>query len=268
MSFTRMLPRAGALPLAFLAAALVAAPLTARSADLQVSPVRVLFPADQRAQSLQIANSGSQPLEAQVRIQRWTQQGGADQLTPAEDIVVSPAILRVAPGQSQTVRLVRVDGGPPARELSYRVLVDELPNKSAASANKGLKVLMRYSIPVFIDPAPSGPRTTAAAKPPAAIPLTNLEAVRAQLVPGAAGGTELRVRNDGARHLRISHLSANAKGDAARSLGDGLIGYVLPGQQMSWPVDLRQPTPPDLILKARFNDDRQAQVLPLDGAGR
>ena len=65
MSFTRMLPRAGALPLAFLAAALVAAPLTARAADLQVSPVRVLFPADQRAQSLQIANSGSQPLEAQ-----------------------------------------------------------------------------------------------------------------------------------------------------------------------------------------------------------
>ena len=247
--------------------ALLASAVTARAGALQVSPVRVQFQADQRAQSLQVSTGGTDVLEAQVRILQWSQEDGQDRLQPADDIVVSPAILRVAPGQPQTVRLVRVSPTSPARELSYRVLVDELPSKATPTTATGLKVLKRYSIPVFV--APPGPSATPAKKAAAAAPpLTDLSHLRARLVPGTNGGTELQVRNEGDRHVRVSYLSASKPDGTRQSLGNGLIGYVLPGRQVSWPVDLPQPATASLTLKARFNDDREAQVLSLDGAGR
>lgn len=240
----------------------------AQAVVLQVSPVRIDFEPDHRAQVLRVSNSGSQELQAQVRIMRWTQERGEDRLVPADDIVASPAILQVGPGGLQTVRLVRVQmpTQAPAQELSYRVLVDELPKKEPAAAGAGLKILMRYSIPLFIAPAPAGQAAKKAGG--VATAQTDLSRVRAQVAAGGDGKTMLRVSNDGARALRISYLSTLAPGGEKRVLGDGLIGYVLAGQQMSWPVNLPHPLPADVILKARFNDDRQARALPLDGAGR
>lgn len=234
-----------------------------QAAVLQVSPVRVEFDNTQRAQALQVANSGQRDLEAQVRVMRWTQENGEDRLVPADDLVVSPAILRVAPGKQQIVRLVRTDSAPPAQERSYRVFVDELPSTQSSAAGAGLRVLMRYSIPVFIAP----PETAPAARQgrgAAVLAPTDLSRVRAQWTAGSAGQGVLRVKNDGARALRISYLSTLGPGEEKRSLGNGLIGYVLPGQQMGWPVNLPYPLPAGLSLKARFNDDRQARPLPME----
>ncbi len=244
------------------AAVLMAAGLAgaAQAAVLQVSPVRVEFGNAERAQALNIANSGKRDLEAQVRVMRWTQENGQDRLVPADDMVVSPAIVRVAPGKQQVVRLVRVQPAAAAQELSYRVFVDELPGPPSQVAGTGVKVLMRYSIPAFV--APPGARPSASREP--AVAQTDLGRVRAQLVAGNGGQSVLRVKNDGPRALRISYLSTLGPGGEKRSLGDGLIGYVLPGQQMGWPVQLPYPLPADLTLKARFNDDRQARPLPME----
>lgn len=234
----------------------------AQSAILQVTPVRVEFEHSQRAQVLNIVNSGNRDLDAQVRVMRWTQENGEERLVPADDMVVSPAIVRVPPGKQHIVRLVRTQSTPPAQELSYRVFVDELPGTSTAAAGAGLKVLMRYSIPVFVAPPGDG----ALAKPgrAPAPTSTDLSRVHSQLQAGSDGLSVLRVKNDGLRALRISYLSTLAPGGERRLLGNGLIGYVLPGQQMSWPVNLPYPLPAGLILKARFNEDRQAQPLPMD----
>ncbi len=246
------------------AAVLMAAALAgaAQAAVLQVSPVRVEFGNAERAQALNIANSGKRDLEAQVRVMRWTQAGGQEHLVLADDMVVSPAIVRVTPGQQQVVRLVRVQPAPPAQELSYRVFVDELPSPPSLAASTGVKVLMRYSIPAFVAPMDAHPAARKGREPTVA--QTDLSRVRAQLVAGNGGQSVLRVKNDGPRALRISYLSTLGPGGEKRSLGDGLIGYVLPGQQMGWPVHLPYPMPADLTLKARFNDDRQARPLPME----
>lgn len=262
MSFWTQATGVGATPRMAAAAVCMAAGLAGASvgqaAVLQVSPVRVEFGNAERAQALNIANSGKRDLEAQVRVMRWTQENGQEHLVPADDMVVSPAIVRVAPGKQQVVRLVRVQPGPVAQELSYRVFVDELPGPPALAASTGVKVLMRYSIPAFVAPAhPSVSREPAVAQ-------TDLSRVHAQLVAGNGGQSVLRVKNDSPRALRISYLSTLGPGGEKRSLGDGLIGYVLPGQQMGWPVNLSYPLPADLTLKARFNDDRQARPLPME----
>ena len=231
---------------------------------LQVSPVRLQFEPQQHAQALQVANHGTQALDAQVRVFRWTQENGQDVLAPIDDIVVSPAILKVVPGQQQTVRIIRVKPITSAAELSYRVLVDELPNKSAPTQRAGLKVLMRYSIPLFIAHQPAQASTKRQRSAPPAASLTDLSAVSAQLVPSPSGKHQLSVRNDGATHLRITNLSVASANGGVQPLGSGLTGYVLPGQQMSWPLpNIDRPLRADQTLKARFNDDRQAQELPL-----
>ncbi|MGE8659051.1 MAG: molecular chaperone [Achromobacter sp.] len=235
----------------------------AGAAVLQVSPVRVQFGAVQNAQSLQVFNSGKDDLNAQVRIMRWTQENGADKLVPASEIVASPAIMRVSPGQRQTVRIVRLHPSATPREQSYRVLIDELPPKENPRG-LGLKVLLRYSIPVFVD----GTATAAAGRIAPGPVKTDLSQLRARVVRNAAGATEFQVRNDGPQAARISGLVATLPGGQAQTVEAGLVGYVLPGRQMGWRVKLPYPMPSGMTLKARFNDDVEAQNVPLDEADR
>jgi len=239
----------------------------AQAADLQVTPVLVEFAPAQQAQALYLANSGQQPLQAQVRVLQWSQEDGQEHLEPTRDVIASPAIVEVGPGQRQIVRLIRLQPSPATRERSYRVLVDELPGAQRRDST-GLQFLLRYSIPVFVQPlGPVAPGSSA--QSPEAVPPTDLAAVQARLQTDPDGRTRLLVRNEGSRRLRISHLAiADEAGASRRALGEGLLGYVLSGQQMSWPLDLPLPLPAGQTLKARFNDDMEAQALPLVDAGR
>lgn len=264
LSIQRFISGKVALSTLLLACSVFMAP-QARAAVMQVSPVRVEFAPEQPAQSLQVFNVGQGDLDAQVRIMRWTQVEGKDHLVPADDVVASPAIMRVAQGQRQTVRLVRLHPAAPAQELSYRVLLYELPRKGGPQQS-GVNVLLGYSIPVFV--RAQAPQAVASNKLATASVATDLSGVRAQIVAGKGGSAQLRLRNDGARALRIGSLSTLTADGRSRVVDPGLLGYVLPGQQMSWPVQLPYPLPSGLTLKARFNDDTEPQTIPLERSGR
>lgn len=234
----------------------------AAASSLQVSPIRFDYAATEQSQALYLQNTGTEPLEAQVRVMRWSQADGRDVLEKADDLVASPAIVRVAPGERQVVRLARKKPLTASREKSYRILVDELPKKAPA-ARSGLEVLMRYSIPAFVAPAQG---QGAAPVTPAAND-TDLSRVHAKLVKGADGKASLQVRNDGPAHLRISYASLVDAAGARTWLAQGLVGYVLPGQQMRWPLAIPYPLPSGQQLKARFNDDRESRPVPLAEPG-
>ncbi|EEA03849.1 pili assembly chaperone [Burkholderia sp. H160] len=249
-----------------IAAAGSAAPAQA-AAILQVAPVRMEFEPTQQGQTVQIANKGQDTVEAEVRIMRWTQEDGHDHLSPAasSELVASPPIMHISPGHQQTVRVIRLHPTTPANELSYRLLIDELPHQSLPHGT-GLRLLMRYSIPVFVNITPTTPvprpqHGTTAIR-------TDLSSVHAQVAAGQDGKAELRVSNDGNHAIRISALSTVASGGQTQSLDNGLVGYVLSGQHMSWPLNVPYPLPSGMTLKARFDDDTEVQAVPLDGAGR
>ncbi|MGY1409395.1 MULTISPECIES: fimbrial biogenesis chaperone [unclassified Luteimonas] len=242
---------------------------TAQASSLQVSPVRIRIDPTAQAEAMYLTNAGTEPLEAQVRVQRWYQRDGEDWLEAADDMVATPAIVEIAPGQRQIVRLVRNQARAPAQELSYRVLVDELPrNARQEDGRAGLQVLLRYSIPVFVatTAAPAKAAPSSDGTRPAPVP-SDLSGISAQLVQGADGGSALRVRNSGPRHLRIGALGLQSGGNAEQPVVPGLVGYVLPGQQMSFPLGLAAPLSAGQTLKARFNDDREARPVPLDRVG-
>jgi len=230
------------------------------AANLQVAPILVEFPPQEQSQALWLTNSGDQPLQAQVRVQRWTQEGGADQLASTRDLVASPALLEVAPGQRQLVRIVRLQSGPMAGEQAYRLLVDELPSAGDASGQEsGLNFLLRYSIPVFVGtPAPAPVETGRRRPPPPTAPTTDLSMLSANWQEG-----QLQVENRGDRRARLSQLAWINSDGTRVELKPGLLGYVLAGQRMQWALPQTQQVRPGGHLVATFDTGHDEQALPL-----
>lgn len=246
---------------AAVAGCLVLAPVAAGS--LQVAPISLDFAAQQQAQGLWLSNTGSKPVNVQVRIFEWSQADGEDRLSPTNDLVPSTAILSVAPGDSQLVRLVRLRPEPPAQELSYRVLVDELPAPVAGQTGNKLQLLLRYSIPVFVLLPGATPRFKA--NGPRAP--TDLSSLSARVIE-RDGKSWLVVDNHGRQRLRLSELWLIDAQGKRKAVIDGLVGYVLAGQERQWQLPVAIGALRAGTLKAKLNDDREEQSLPMDDASR
>lgn len=222
----------------------------ASAVNLQVTPTTVTLSADRRAEGMKLRNSGKSPLHAQIRIFRWTQSGGEDRLEPTTDVVVSPPMLELPPAAEQLVRIVRLGPPPVTGEASYRLIVDELPlEQDAATKQQGLRLVLRYSIPVFLTPQ-TGPL-------PASV-------LRARLLEDARQQRFLEIENVGNGHAQIAELGyANASGTRSE-IAAGLAGYVLPGQRRRWPLPANLSTAPGGSFKARINGEADERVLELD----
>lgn len=203
---------------------LPAAPVLA--ASLQVSPVIVDLQARQNSEGLWLSNSGTQPLQAQVRVYAWVQENGEDLLKPTNDMVASPPMLTIQPGQRQIVRLVRVGAGqaPPSVEKAYRVVMDELPGGAGA---EGVKFVLRYSVPIFISPLKP---EAAVGGPSAAVPGEALE-WHMQEHPA---GSVLTARNQGHTRAKVTNVSLLGRDGKKIVLSEGLYGYVLSGSIRHW----------------------------------
>src|SRR6478672_4286434 len=115
------------LSLPILASAIFAALAAPASAvtSLQVAPVRIEVPAGAAASKLTLANGGDETLQAQIRVFKWVQVKGKDQLMETREVVASPPMLALEPGKSNVIRIVRTAKTAVAQEESYRLLVDQ-----------------------------------------------------------------------------------------------------------------------------------------------
>lgn len=194
----------------------IAANAQALAASLRVSPVSLDLPAGQNATTLTLQNDDAAPLNVQIRVFRWTQADGRDVLTPAAGVVASPPIAKVEAGASRTVRVVRLDGRPPEGEEAYRLVVDELP-PPLSDGGRQVTLLMRHSIPLFFGSSRERPKVE-----------WRLQAID--------GGAALVGRNTGARRLRLANMRIGDASGAVLAERKGLVGYVLPGSEISWPA--------------------------------
>ncbi|TFZ08772.1 fimbrial biogenesis chaperone [Ramlibacter humi] len=237
----------------------------ATAADLQISPITLEFGPTQQGQGVWLRNSGGGPVDAQVRVLRWSQNDGQETLEPTRELLPTPSFIRIEPGGQQLVRIVRVRPQAPEAELTYRLLIDELPVTRASSAagtagsdaeeqaqqQVGLRFLLRYSVPVFVAPTQASPSPSAAPASPA---------LQASWQAGTP--TVLSIANSGNRRVRISRLVHEDAGGKRTLLAPGLLGYVLAGKTMQWPLKAG----PGLgagQLKALLDDDENEQTLPM-----
>lgn len=214
--------------------------MSAASGELRLEPVSLALQPDEQATTFWLSNTGREPLQAQVRVFSWTQDDGGEVLAPTRDVAVSPPLLEVPPLGRQRVRVVRLAADPPFAETAYRLVVDELPQTAAAA---GEQPLLRYSIPVFLlpAPAPAGPLLSA------------------RIEEDASGQRLLRLENSGDRHARVAALRYIGTGGRRHELAPSLAGYVLAGRYKHWPLPEDAGRPPYGRFEAEVNG--QAQVL-------
>lgn len=207
----RLLRHAALLALAFACAA-------AAASGLQVSPVTLTLQPAQNADGLWLSNTGDDVVHAQVRVYHWTQEGGVEKLTSTRALLISPPILQLAPSDRQLIRVIRAAPPTGAVEDAYRVIIDELP--VAVQEKKGLQFMLRYSVPIFF----------ASPAAPAAAPqlVWSLQREGDQAV--------LEVANSGAMHAQLADLKFVDTTGRRTQLHAGLMGYVLPGARMRWPL--------------------------------
>ena len=199
------------------AALVLGACFSAHAASLQVEPVLVDVTAPGAASTVTLHNAGSAPIDAQIRVFRWSLVNGQEKLEPTDDVVASPPSVTLAADGKYIARIVRVSKQPVVGEESYRLLVDQLPDLSQQK-NGAVNLMVRYSIPVFFGAANKKNPT-----------VTWSYAVKGDKVT-------LMAHNGGERRLRISALSVrDAKGKSI-SLGAGLAGYALGGSTKTWTV--------------------------------
>jgi fimbrial chaperone protein len=201
-----------------LVALLASAPIAAQAASLNVAPVTIEVAAPGATATLTLRNEGDKPLNAQIRVFRWTQVDGEEQLVSSEDVVASPPVVSLAPKADYAVRIVRVTKQAVSGEEAYRLIVDELPDPNR-ERNGAVAIVLRYSIPIFFTTAKS------------ADPKLNWEIQQQR-----DGRTYVVASNSGERRVRISRLKIQDAKGATASFGDGLTGYVLGQSTMRWAV--------------------------------
>lgn len=225
------------------------------AASLQVAPVSLTLTPRQNADGLWLSNNGDAPLQAQVRIYRWTQAEGEDRLEPTRDLTLSPPMLQVGAGERQLVRVIRLGPPPDTVEASYRVIVDELPVPVAPDTppRPGLDFVLRYSLPIFLRPLSDADRAEPATP---ATPLTG------SLVE-VGNQTQFQLENRGTGHVQIAELVFVDPAGKRFVIRQGLAGYVLPGATKRWPVSA--PGGVDALrrghFKARINGAMEESAL-------
>jgi len=221
--------------------------MAARAQNLAVLPVNIFMPPGQMATTFSVTNQATTETAIQIRAYAWNQpDGGDDQLTPSDAVVVSPPIATIAAGATQVVRLILRQPAQ-GREATYRILVDQLPPPAQAGI---VHVVLRLSIPVFAQPQ-----------------------VRAVAhvqyhVEVNGGQSYLVASNDGLSHDVIRDIVLTTADGRKLKTESRALPYVLAGSTRKWHIVAQDPLPlpgDTLRLTARAIAgaiDEQVRVVP------
>ena len=180
-----------------------------------VNPVRVTLSPGLAVAAITVSNSGSDSSVIQLEASRWTQQGGKDVLAPTNDLLATPPIFTLAPGASQIVRVGLRRPSDTQHELTYRLVLREVPPPQPIS--QGLRVALAISMPVFVVSAhPS---------------FSNLQW---QAVRLADGRIHLQATNTGGAHVQIGAIELSSLDGASPVVRESVATYVLPGNTRDW----------------------------------
>ena len=143
-------------------------------------------------------------------------ESGEEQLDETRELLVTPPVLQIPANSEQVVRVALRRDPDPARELSYRVIFEEVPQAAPDNA-VGLRVALRLSVPIFVAPAHGDSSADLAWE--------------AHWL--AEGKLEVAASNHGTGHLQVSGFDVQMEGvkDPLRAI---TAKYVLPGSRMTW----------------------------------
>lgn len=136
-----------------LIAVLSALPLGARVAladSMTVSPTSMTVLAPDSSVQLTVRGGKRELTLGQVRVMKVDFRGKDEILSPTKTVIASPPAMRLRPNQEVSIRLIRQSTSPVRGRECYRVLVDQIPQKTQGQTTVGF--IIRQSIPLcFVD---------------------------------------------------------------------------------------------------------------------
>ena len=164
-----------------------------------------------------ISNRDQRRLDVQLRVFEWRQVDGRDEFVRSTDIVVSPSIIQIAPGDQQTFHVIPQIPLSATNERRYRVVLDQLPDAQGAQASAA-NTRVRMTVPLFAGGEAASPHS----------------------LKFVADNTMLRVTNTGQRTAKVDRLALHVPGRDPLELkpivsfgyvfGQQTITYALPAQ--------------------------------------
>jgi fimbrial chaperone protein len=186
-----------------------------QSQSLRVSPYTLDFRSGEATSTVTLETAKKDGFAAQLRVFRWVQtESGEEKLEKTEDVVVSPPMVKVRPGAPSVVRLVRVAKTAVTGEETYRLLIDEVPDRKDLQSGN-ITFIIRQSLPVFF---------------------AGLYARPGQLVWKTVerkGKLVLEASNAGQKRVKLLKLAVtdDKNRDLVKNSG---LAYVLGGQTKTW----------------------------------
>ncbi len=233
-------------------------------------PIDPVLEADQQASALWLENRGNETANLQIRVFAWSQSGFSDQYQNQRDVIGSPPVAKIEPGQKQLVRLTRTRDIPPGQELAYRIIIDEIPAARPVTAEDGktaaaILFQMRYSVPLFAYGAGLWSKEDMTRKRDpkgAGVPDLSWRKVAVD------GRSYLEVRNQGAVHARLTDV-AFKQGGQTRPLVEGLLGMCCRGRSCGGRHQGRsvriRPCKYGSMVRRRFRVLRRGDDIPVIG---
>ncbi len=195
----------------------------AEAGSLSINPIRLDLDEAHPTAAMTLENKGTGAVVVQLRLMRWLANGEFEHYEPTDDIVATPPIMTVRPGQPQVVR-VGLNRTPDAqRELSYRLFLEEVPPPPTLGY-QGVQVAIRIGVPLFVAAEQS-------ARP----------ALRWRLLRGKDRSTvTLSAGNEGNAHVKLIRVTLRGRQADRELASQAVAAYLLPGQVRQWVFHLKE----------------------------
>lgn len=237
---------------AWLALLCTALPLAATAGSLRVGPTRVDLSPRHPVAVLEVENTGDSATLAQVDALAWTQNGGEESLEPTPELLATPLVMNLAPGETQKVRVGLRELAGAGNERSYRVIVGEVKPTFVASA--GLSFAVRISVPVFA--SNRGPQTAGA---------QDTAALNWRLRRDIEGCGRVEISNESDYHAHV--IRAELIGADGQMLWNSEApDYVLAGSQRTLAPPVCMPASPRGV-QLRLTTESRSVTLPPPAGG-
>ena len=209
--------------------------LAAGAGIFSVTPVRLYLGPRDRAIAVTLTNEGDTAMVLQADINTWSQKpDGTDELVLTEDLILAPPIIKLAPRARQVVRLALLKPADASRQLTYRMIIREVP-EAIPTTGIGVPIALALSMPVFITP-------------PVAKRLVACSAIRAE--PKVIA---LNCGNSGTAYAQIREATVTRGGRELAKFEGG--SYILPGAGKTISLKAEKDVSPgDAQLVVTFDD--------------
>jgi fimbrial chaperone protein len=191
----------------------------ALATNINITPVRLELSGQHPYSVIKLTNVGSEPVTFQARIFNWGFKEENEDLSATEAVILNPPLVTIAPGAQQFIRIGLRRPNDTNSELTYRLILEELPRKQLEEGT-AIKTLLRISIPVF-----GKSRTKATPK------------VVWSVNRMSDGKLRLRAVNMGSAHIQIKSLKVTDAHAATLHLTTTIPVYLLQTQSHEWPLD-------------------------------